>query len=97
MADSLGFEVNLPLGFDKTVAAARDALKARGFGILTEMDLRAAFREKLGKEFRPYLILGDCNPPLAYAAVSAVSVPAVGPSDLSERYVTTLAPRTAHT
>lgn len=73
---NLGFEVELPLPFNQAVGRVKDALKQEGFGILTEIDLRAAFQEKLGREFRPYVILGACNPPLAFSAVSAD--PAVG-------------------
>ena len=76
MAQNLGFEVELPSGFRQTVGQVIDALKHEGFGILTEIDLQAAFREKLGREFRPYVILGACNPPLAFSAISAD--PAVG-------------------
>lgn len=53
MADSLGFEVELPLAFAAAKDATRAALKAEGFGILTEIDLQAAFKEKLGRESRP--------------------------------------------
>ena len=76
MTDALAMEVRLPLAFDAAVDATRAALKTEGFGILTEIDLRAAFMEKLGREFRPYVILGACNPPLAFAAMTAD--PAIG-------------------
>jgi uncharacterized protein (DUF302 family) len=76
MSHPLGFNVELPLQFDAAVTRVREALKQEGFGILSEIDLRAAFREKLGQDFRPYVILGACNPPLAFKAVTAD--PAVG-------------------
>ncbi len=76
MSQSLGIDVELPLPIDEAVRVVRDALKQEGFGILTEIDMQAAFREKLGREFRPYLILGACNPPLAFAAINAD--PAIG-------------------
>ena len=71
-----GLAIELDLGYDAATVATKEALKAEGFGILTEIDLRAAFQEKLGREFRPYVILGACNPPLAYKAVTAA--PEVG-------------------
>ncbi len=71
MGNELGFEVALPMAFADAIPLVKDVLKQEGFGVLTEIDLQAAFKEKLGKDFRPYVILGACNPPLAYAAVTA--------------------------
>ncbi|MGV8928290.1 MAG: DUF302 domain-containing protein [Brevundimonas sp.] len=56
--------------FEETVSRVRAALKAEGFGIITEIDVTATFREKLDIAFRPYIILGACNPKAAHEALS---------------------------
>ncbi len=61
-----GFEAELPVAYERAVALTRDALAAHGFGVLTEIDVRATFKTKLDVEFRPYVILGACNPPFAH-------------------------------
>ena len=53
MLKALAFDVELPVPFEAAVSQVKDVLKQEGFGVLTEIDLRAAFREKLGREFRP--------------------------------------------
>jgi uncharacterized protein (DUF302 family) len=57
--------------FDKVVSKTREVLKDNGFGVLTEIDVQAALKEKLGESIERYLILGACNPPLAHRAVLA--------------------------
>lgn len=66
-----GQAVRLDRPFDEVVPAVRDALRAQGFGVLTEIDVQATLREKLGESMAPYLILGACNPPLAHRAIQA--------------------------
>lgn len=57
--------------YDTTLAALPDALKAEGFGVLTEIDVQNTLRAKLGVEFRRYKIVGACNPALAHQALTA--------------------------
>ncbi|MBO0892976.1 MAG: DUF302 domain-containing protein [Acidimicrobiales bacterium] len=61
--------VVLSAPFDETVARVKDSLAAEGFGTLTEIDVQATLREKLGKEIARYVILGACNPHLASQAL----------------------------
>lgn len=71
MSLPLSFDVSLPASPEAALARVTDALKAEGFGILTRIDVHETLREKLGVAFRPYLILGACNPQLAHRALSA--------------------------
>jgi uncharacterized protein (DUF302 family) len=66
-----GFGARIPLDHDEAVRRTTELLKEEGFGVLTRIDVRETLREKLGVEFRRYVILGACNPPLAYRAFQA--------------------------
>jgi len=66
-----GLKVSLPVPYDEAVARATEALKAQGFGVLTTIDVKQTLKTKLDRDFRKYLILGACNPPLAERALQA--------------------------
>jgi len=68
MSETAGYAIGRKLGepFGEVVARVKDELQAEGFGVLTEIDVQATLRAKLGEEIEPYLILGACNPQLAH-------------------------------
>ena len=63
------FDKTIEAPFDDVVARTRDALAAEGFGVITEIDVAKTFKAKLNQDFRPYLILGACNPHMAHEAL----------------------------
>ncbi len=67
------FSKTVDVPFDAAVERVTAELKARGFGVLTRIDVQSTLRDKIGADFRPYTILGACNPKLAHQALQAES------------------------
>ena len=65
------FGKTVEMSFDDAVVRVTEELKKEGFGVLTEIDMQATLKKKLDVDFRPYKILGACNPPFAYKALQA--------------------------
>ena len=76
MSEKLGFHVYMNEDYESALERVTEELKKEGFGVLTEIDVKATLKEKLDVGFRPYKILGACNPPLAHKALTAA--PEVG-------------------
>ncbi len=68
---TLGLTINLHTDFETALKRVTEALKTEGFGVLTEIDIKDTFKKKLDVDFRPYKILGACNPTLAHRALTA--------------------------
>ncbi len=71
MPGDLGIRATLDLPYDQAIQRTTEALKAEGFGVLTQIDVKAVMKQKLNVDFRRYAILGACNPPFAHQALSA--------------------------
>lgn len=71
MSEDFAFVIVLPEPYEVVVERVKGALKEEGFGVLTEIDVQATLKEKIGESFRPYVILGACNPALSHRALSA--------------------------
>ena len=71
MTEQNAYQVKLADDYDTAVEKITAALKENGFGVLTRVDVKATLKEKIGEDFRPYLIMGICNPKLAHKAVES--------------------------
>lgn len=72
-AAAYGIGKSVPLAYERAVTETRAALQQQGFGVLTEIDVRATLKQKLDVDFKKYVILGACNPPLAWRGFQAES------------------------
>lgn len=69
MGNDYGFRTTLPVAYADAIPLVTEALKQEGFGVLTEIDVKATLKKKLDVDFKPYIILGACNPHLAHQAL----------------------------
>jgi len=70
MTTDIGIRTTLNLPYEQAIQKTTDALKAEGFGVLTQIDVQATLKQKINADFRRYVILGACNPALAHRALS---------------------------
>ncbi|MBE0609269.1 MAG: DUF302 domain-containing protein [Dehalococcoidia bacterium] len=68
---TFGLRKQSSAGYAETIERVKAALKEQGFGVLTEIDVKATLKAKIGEDVAPYIILGACNPPLAHRAITA--------------------------
>lgn len=71
MTAKYGFGTSIPMDFEQAIDVVTEGLKQEGFGVLTDIDVQATLKQKLGEDMPSYRILGACNPPLAHRALSA--------------------------
>jgi len=71
MTIDIGIRTTLKISFEEAIQITVDALKIEGFGVLTQIDVKTTLKDKINVDFRPYVILGACNPTLAHRALSA--------------------------
>lgn len=71
MDTGIGIRATVNLSYEQAIQETTEALKAQGFGVLTQIDVKAVMKQKLDVDFRRYAILGACNPPLAHRSLTA--------------------------
>lgn len=71
MEEKISFSITLPNSYEDTINIVTEALKTEGFGVLTEIDVKATLKKKIDQDFHKYSILGACNPPLAHKALQS--------------------------